>query len=42
MGRSVQQTTDGGFIIAGNTGSHHNTIDALIIKTDSNGDISKR
>jgi hypothetical protein len=40
MSRSVQQTDDGGFIIAGNTGSHHNTIDALVIKTDSNGDIN--
>jgi hypothetical protein len=38
MGRCVQQTSDGGFIVAGNTGSHHNTIDALIIKTDSNGE----
>jgi len=38
MGRYVQLTSDGGFIIAGNTGNHPNPIEAVLIKTDSTGD----
>jgi hypothetical protein len=38
-GHSMQQTTDGGYIIAGLTVSIENgNIDAWLIKTDSNGD----
>jgi len=36
MGRSVQQTTDGGYIITGSTGCWDNC-DVLLIKTDSQG-----
>jgi hypothetical protein len=36
MGNSVQQTTDGGYIIAGSSMDYYN--DALLIKTDSQGE----
>ncbi len=39
MGFSVQQTTDGGYIIAGITDYfHYDTCDVYLIKTDANGD----
>ncbi len=39
VGRSVQQTTDGGYIIAGYTGYTYH-IDGYVVKTDQNGNVS--
>jgi hypothetical protein len=38
-GSSVQETTDGGFIVVGTTGYDHPYSNLLIIKTDGNGDV---
>jgi len=35
MGRIVKQCNDGGYIVIGNTGNHHNTEDVLLIKINS-------
>jgi hypothetical protein len=37
---SVRQTTDGGYIIAGDTGSYDENGDAYLVKTDMSGDIT--
>jgi len=36
-GLSIQQTTDGGYVIVGGTGSFGNGHDAYLVKTDENG-----
>ena len=36
-GRSVQETSDGGFIVAGNTGAYID-YDIFLLKTDADGD----
>jgi hypothetical protein len=38
LGRSVQQTSDGGYIIAGHTSTTDNDRDVYLLKTDANGD----
>ncbi|MBU1708208.1 hypothetical protein KKB28_09910, partial [bacterium] len=35
---SVQQATDGGYILGGYTGSHVDVTDSRLVKTDANGD----
>ena len=37
-GNALQQTNDGGYIIAGHTQSYSNDCDGLVIKLDANGD----
>lgn len=38
VGRSVRQTRDGGYIVAGWTGPSESSADVLLLKTDANGD----
>ena len=37
LGNAVQETHDGGFVIAGHTNSFGNGVDAYLIRTDSDG-----
>ena len=38
-GKSVQQTSDGGYVVVGSTNSHGRREDVYLIKTDENGDV---